>query len=353
LEKIKGFFINLLIIGANRIILLGAGGSATTVQRVLHAACLVTLDLRAELFKIGIELFSRAPIIIFGGRTMKALTMSLGVLLALSSIARADLSTGLRNYWNFNGNLEDTASDFAGDASTVEDNGSFAGTAGTPGISFAAGQFGQAISQNGAAAGLQGDGYVLVNRSADTLYGATSTLTTSLWVQTEGLNTGWQTIISHGEGNQYRIARRAETMTAAYAGGSAEGPESPTAILNTNWHHLAAVSEMGVSTRFYYDGQLVSTGPAPVINDQGNNSPANPNLFIGANPQTGANNREWFGRIDDVAQWGRALTANEIANIYQRGVAGRSLGTIIPEPSSVALLLCGCGLLAFRLLRKS
>jgi hypothetical protein len=285
---------------------------------------------------------------------MKSLTMSLGLLFALSSITRADLSTGLRNYWTFNGNLEDSASDFAGDASTVEDNGTFAGSAGTPGISYGAGQFGQAISQNGAGAGLQGDGYVLVNRSADTLYGATSTLTTSLWVQTEGLNTGWQTIISHGEGSQYRIARRAETMTAAYAGGSAEGPESPTAILDTNWHHLAAVSEMGVSTRFYYDGQLVSTGPAPVINDAGNSNPnATPDLFIGANPQTGANNREWFGRIDDVAQWGRALTASEIRNIYTSGVAGRSLGTVIPEPSSVALLLCGCGLFAFAVRRKS
>jgi Concanavalin A-like lectin/glucanases superfamily len=288
---------------------------------------------------------------------MKVLTMSLGVLFALSSIARADLSDGLRNYWTFDGNLEDSASDFANDASTVDDDGSFAGTNGTGGINFAAGQFGQAISQNGAGTvATQNDGYVLVNRSADTLYGTTDTLTTSLWVQTEGTNTGWQTILSHGEGNQYRIAWRDGTNppTVAYAGGSAEGPASPTAILNNSWHHIAAVSEAGVNTRLYYDGQLVSTGPVPNINDQGNGSPANPNLFIGANPQTGANNREWWGRIDDVAQWSRALSVDEIASIYSRGVAGNSLGSIIPEPSIVALLLCGCGcgLLAFRSRRK-
>ena len=190
---------------------------------------------------------------------MKVLTMSLGVLFALSSIARADLSHGLRNYWTFNGNLADSASDFAGDASTVEDDGVFAGTvAGTPGISFDAGQFGQAISQNGSSTvATQGDGYVRVTRSADTLYGTTDTLTTSLWVQTEGTtSTGWQTILSHGEGNQYRIAWRDATNppTVAYAGGSAEGPASPTAILNNSWHHIAAVSEAGVSTRLYYDG---------------------------------------------------------------------------------------------------
>jgi hypothetical protein len=288
---------------------------------------------------------------------MRVLTLSLGVLCALSSIARADLATGLRNYWTFNGNLEDSASDFAGDASTVEDNGVFAGTvAGMPGISYGTGQFGQAISQNGAAAvATQNDGYVRVARSADTLYGTTDTLTTSLWVQTEGTNTGWQTILAHGEGNQYRIAWRDGTNppTVAYAGGSPEGPASPTAVLNTSWHHIAAVSEMGVSTRLYYDGVLVSTGAAPNINDAGGGTPTTPDLFIGANPQTGANNREWWGRIDDVAQWSRALTGNEILNIYNRGLAGNALGSIIPEPSSVALLLWGGAILAFRMRRKS
>jgi hypothetical protein len=276
--------------------------------------------------------------------------------LALSSIARADLSTGLRNYWTFNGNLEDSASDFAGDASTVEDNGVFAGSAGTPGISFDTGQFGQAIKQNGGStAAVQNDGYVRVPRSADTLYGTTDILTTSLWVQTDGTTgNGWQAIIAHGEANQYRIAWRDGTNppTVAYAGGSAEGPASPTAILNSSWHHIAAVSEAGVSTRLYYDGALVSTGAAPDINDAGAATPANPDLFIGANPQTTPNNREWWGRIDDVAQWSRALSANEIANIYNRGVAGRPLGSIIPEPSFVALLLGGSGFLLFQLRRK-
>ena len=283
---------------------------------------------------------------------MKRLTVSFVILVALSSIARADLSDGLRNYWTFDDNLEDAASDFGG-SSTIEDDGAFDGTNGTGGISFDGGLFGQAVSLNGAAAGMQNDGFVRVARSADTLYEATDTLTTSLWVQTEGTNTGWQTILSHGEGNQYRIAWRDGTNppTVAYAGGSAEGPASPTAILDSDWHHIVAVSEANVDTRLYYDGQLVSTGPAPVINDQGNSSPADPDLFIGANPQTGANNREWWGRIDDVAQWDRALSVEEIGLIYNGGLAGNSLGSVIPEPTSVALLLL-CGLFAFGLSRK-
>lgn len=273
---------------------------------------------------------------------MRVFTISVGVLFALTSVARADLSDGLRNYWTFDDNLEDSASDY-GSASTVEDDGTFDGANGTGGISFDTGMFGQAIALNGADGAAQDDGHVVVTRSADTLYGATSTLTTSLWVQTQGTDTGWQTIISHGEGNQYRIAWRDGTdpPTVAYAGGSGEGPASPTAILDDNWHHIVAVSEGGVDTRLYYDAQLVSTGGAPSIDDQGNGNPADPDLFIGANPQTGAQTREWWGSLDDVAQWDRALSVTEIQNIYNAGLAGHSLGTVIPEPSSVVLLLCG------------
>ena len=71
-----------------------------------------------------------------------------------------------------------------------------------------------------------------------------------------------------------------------------------------------------------------------------------PNLFIGANPQTGDQNREWLGGIDDVAQYDRVLTGAEILQIYDGGVNGQSLGALIsssaiPEPGSATLMLLG------------
>ncbi len=53
------------------------------------------------------------------------------------------------------------------------------------------------------------------------------------------------------------------------------------------------------------------------------------NLSIGANPDTGANNREWWGEIDDVAQWNRVLADTEIAEIFTAGGIGQSLGDLI------------------------
>lgn len=272
----------------------------------------------------------------------------------MASQSHATHLNGLINYWNFDGNLTDFAP--AGD---VTDNGTFAGANGTDGIDYGAGLFGQSIEQNGAgggAAGQENDGYVLIPRSADTLAGDTSTITTSLWVKTAGVDSGWQTMLAHGEGSQYRIARRggSDPPIASYAGGSGDIPGAddvgPAIGVDNGWHHVVAVSEGGVKTQLWVDGGLVAEGGAPAIDDDGNSNPAAPDLFIGANPQTGANNREWWGNIDDVGQWDRVLTETEIGAIYSAGLAGEPL-MVIPEPSSAALMLIG--LIGLGLRRRS
>ncbi len=250
---------------------------------------------------------------------------------ALSSYGAA-IHVGLVNYWNFDGNNNDTAGSLSGNVSTVADNGTFAGANGTDGISYAAGFFGQGISLNGAsggAAGDENDGFVLVSRSADTLFGGKN-LSMSVWFTVGTFDTGWQSMIAHGEGSQYRIARRAEESGIAYAGGIGEGPAG-SAVNDGLWHNVITTTETGVGTTMYVDGLVYSTNvnAATLIVDDGTNF----NLNIGANPGTGANNREWDGNIDDVAQWNRVLTQAEILQIYNSGRAGISLGQI-PEPTT-------------------
>ena len=273
-----------------------------------------------------------------------------------ASPSLADIHTGLRNYWTFDGNLEDSASDYAGSASTVEDDGVFDGANGTAGVDYGPGLFGSGLEQNGAGGGNQNDGFVRVARSADTLFESAPGLSTSLWVKAAGVDTNWQTILAHGEGSQYRIARRGGDVPpiASYAGGSGDIPTSGgigPPLDDDMWHHVVAISNPGVEKQLWVDGNLVATGDPPTINDQGNSSPADPDLFIGANPQTGDQNREWWGEIDDVGQWERVLGEAEIAAIYNAGRAGGSLATVIPEPSSAALLLFG--LLGLRLRKRS
>ena len=276
-----------------------------------------------------------------------------GMLVALTAGSRAALVTGLVNYWNFNGNLNDSAHGLAGTSSSVADNGTFAGTAGTAGIGFGSGLFGGGgIVQDGAAGVKQNNGFVSVTRSADTLFGANATnsaspntVTTSMWVTVSGNDQDWQTMLSHGEGNQYRIARRANSITnASYAGGSGDIPTANGVgpdLSGGGWHHVLAISEGGVSTRLWVDGNLVETGGAPVIDDF--RTASSLNLAIGANPDTGAQNREWWGDIDDVAQWNRVLDDTEIGQLWGGGPGtARSLGAlIIPEPASAVLGLIG------------
>ena len=49
----------------------------------------------------------------------------------------------------------------------------------------------------------------------------------------------------------------------------------------------------------------------------------------------------WEGKIDDLAIWTRALSSQELAGIYNAGLAGQPLLTLIPEPSVMAMFSLG------------
>ena len=71
-------------------------------------------------------------------------------LAAMVTPSFAVLEDGLRNYWDFDNNLEDWAPSYPGTASTVADNGIFDGANGTGGIGYGPGLFGGGgLEQNG------------------------------------------------------------------------------------------------------------------------------------------------------------------------------------------------------------
>ena len=128
----------------------------------------------------------------------------------------------------------------------------------------------------------------------------------SAWFTVDAFDTSWQALIAKGENNGWRIHRRSGEPTMTYAGGSPEPATGGPDVTDGEFHHIVAISENGVSTRYWMDGELASTGPAPNIQLPTTNN----RVRIGDNPST--NDREWEGFIDDVAIWSRALTAQEI-----------------------------------------
>jgi hypothetical protein len=205
------------------------------------------------------------------------------------------------------------------DARGIND-GNFIG--GTP--TFAAGKFGQGIDLNGddqfinmgnhpsldmSLAGPAGNGHVSI----------------SAWFRVDSFDRTWQALLAKGEGSNFRIARRDVGSVMSYAGGSGDIPTADLvgpSVDDGALHHLVAISENGVSTRLWVDGELVATGGAPAVANAGNLD-----LYIGEN--VGARGRYWDGLIDDVAIWNRPLLDAEIASLWNGGT-GASLGSLIP-----------------------
>ncbi len=83
------------------------------------------------------------------------------------------------------------------------------------------------------------------------------------------------------------------------------------------WAHNLVVKD-GATMTYYRNGVEIASGE---ISGTPNNVQP---LYIGG--QNGV--EAWSGLIDEVALWDRALSENEIANVFQLGEAGQSLGSL-------------------------
>ena len=227
------------------------------------------------------------------------------------------MGQGLVSYWTFDNTLDDAADGLPTD-SAVADNGAFVGE---PDVGYSAeGLFGSSLEQNG------GTGYVEVQASSDTLRETDNALTVSAWIKVPAFSANWQAVISHGEGNQWRVARRSEESTLAFAGGAPDIPGAGVgpSVEDGEWHHIVAISDPDLFvTTLYIDGEVIAEGAGPEITDE--HEGIVPNLFIGSNPQRP--NRAWNGQIDDLALWSRALTDAEVQSIYADG--GTSIADLL------------------------
>tara|TARA_B110000914_G_scaffold74883_1_gene65835 strand:- start:7510 stop:8529 length:1020 start_codon:yes stop_codon:yes gene_type:complete len=242
--------------------------------------------------------------------------LTLGISCFITSLSNAELVDGLVEYWEFDGNFT-AGLDETNDGVLVETG---AGKA-----SFVAGKFGFAVDlENSGGAGNQA--IINVGEPAEFAFEAGS-MSVSAWYTTESLYTGWNTLISQGEGNNWRIARHGSSdSNLKYSVG---GPGNVPANLDQqdgSWHHVAVTHDSTGNITMYIDGvEAASQGAWILANGSGLS------LQIGGNPQ--AANRGWDGNIDDVALWDRALTTEEVALIWNDG-AGASVASLTATGSS-------------------
>ena len=218
------------------------------------------------------------------------------------------LTDNLVSYWKMENNVTDEQS---------------AGNDGTNnGATFVAGNtgFGQALSFDGT------NDYV---DFGSTIVG-TGAKTVSAWIkwdtvlQTYGIILG-NTLGGAGlnAGTSWAIYNNGGTQVIHMnLGDGIDGDQAwevyPALPVNTNWHHYAMVHN-GTDLRAYVDGVLVDTE----TNGSGNSEAAPSHNFRLGRSHNGAS-FEAYGKfvIDELAIWNRALTAQEVTDIYNNGSDG-------------------------------
>jgi hypothetical protein len=225
--------------------------------------------------------------------------------------ASGALADGLDGYWTFDELSGGVLHDFSGhgnDGSLVN----FPGNLGN----WTSGQFGGALRFSGAST----QQYV----SVPNFPMPTTSMTLAAWVWADSY-AGWATIAAGSNAFLYSMFGGGPNMGLVVAESIGIDYEVSSASLSLNqWHFIGFVADSltGIVTfmqdgatagGFWYTRQLVSSSPE---------------LDIGDGPGGGG----WDGKIDDLAIWTRALTPQELRSIYNAGLRGQSLLTLLSQP---------------------
>jgi hypothetical protein len=91
-------------------------------------------------------------------------------------------------------------------------------------------------------------------------------------------------------------------------------------IQSNQWLHVVAVNDFSSGKYIYLNGSLFAFD-----NQVGVVSPSNTyNLYLGAHQPFSVSNWSWDGKLDDIGIWNRALTQQEIMDLYNGTSSGIS-----------------------------
>lgn len=161
-----------------------------------------------------------------------------------------------------------------------------------------AGQFGNGLSFTGGNSGVRTNSSIAIGNA----------FTLACWVSSTVANGGYHRIITNNYGSSAYLGTGgsgAGQYLTITQGGFIDTPN--TVDTSGAWHHLA-MSWDGASTRFYYDGVLVTTTA------QTRSTTFNSQFGFGCN--SGSFDEAWNGKMDDAFVFGRALSDSEVTSLY-------------------------------------
>ncbi len=247
------------------------------------------------------------------------------------------LNNGLVGYWPFCGN--------ANDASGNGNNGI------VNGATLTTDRFG-AANQSYGFDGVNDN--IRVNNNALFSFLLNSSFTSNVWFKIQTLPNGTKFLISQGDGDaQHQNRLWGSYLTQNSVNNWFRGNNEPNQVFNTHpslqvnaWKMVTMVRDFNSTIKMYIDGQLVDTD----VDIAGIASPFTQirDIYFGAlydayNAQLTA---FLNGQLDDIGIWNRALSAQEVSQLYNAGQAtylwsnGTTTPSITVTPTQTTTYTC-------------
>ncbi len=205
---------------------------------------------------------------------------------------------GLLGWYKFDELSGTTATDSSG-------NGNDGTYTGSPTLGASA----NGATSQGTAVEFNGSNYVEIPG----LFDKSSSISATAWVRFSGSDSGGSELFSVGNCFSLRMLSGTPGAVAYYFNGASWiGMNLPQFTLNSGWRHLAMVLRGGDTLKIYVDGIEAASQSAPqTISYTG----AGANTFVGKHGNAGTT-YDLTGTVDDVRIFNRAVTPEEVFNIF-------------------------------------
>lgn len=212
------------------------------------------------------------------------------------------------SWWRAEGNAVDTLGNH---------NGTIVGP-----VTFGAGEVGQSFAFNSQLGYIDTGAIVLPE-----------TFTIDAWINPANVNSV-QFIMAGNQSYQFALNNDALSLSVENAENSFTSYITPNGVIGANtWQHVAATYDgnaaAGQRIKLYVNGQLISS--PSIIQDDGGGLTTPATTYIGIYPD--GQHFNFSGSIDEVEVFNRALTANEIAELYNAGGTGKCVPATTPSPT--------------------
>ncbi|SVE19954.1 uncharacterized protein METZ01_LOCUS472808, partial [marine metagenome] len=157
------------------------------------------------------------------------------------------------------------------------------------------------------------DDYVNVGNTSSLAFNGNVSI--SAWVYFSNFDNSLASVVSmHSHVKGYAIDKTSgENKLSFWVSDGTDDIEVKTNTLSANtWYHIVGTND-GSMSKIYVNGSLINS------TSQGGTAASTGDLKIGLQSHETGSSRYWNGNIDEVAIWNDALSAMEVAALYNSG----------------------------------